>query len=527
MDKAINKNKWYGVVFAISILAAIAVAIMPWLGTVGMANPATANTSGLWMNFLGQYHFLILHMPIGVTVLVLLIEALGLLSKSKANTTLALGFAAVTAIFAVVFGYFLYLTDTFKINEQLEDHKNDGVIFTVMIILTFLIKYSYDVKKVSWLKPSYLIALVATAIMMYRAGHQGGELVHQDPMNAFPSKVLSAREEKANKEKAVVTDPVIYTNIVHTIFENKCIACHGPDKIKSGLRLDSLAAIHEGGDEEEALVAGNVEDSFIVTSIMLPEDDDMHMPPKDKTQITPEELKILKWWIEMGAPADKKLSEVEVPEEIKLAIATLKSPEQLEAERNQARLAKEELEKKFKEKRAKLQVALESVNKAFPGSFRYSSQEDTDLVFNSVSYRKQFKGSDLQLLGDVATDVVELDLSSTTISDADMVHLEKFTNLRRLKLNETKITDEGLKSIGKLANLRSLNLYGTNISDVGIKALSSLKHLEKTYLWNTKVTVEGAESFRKSLIESMDKGKDGEKRAEPIVDLGLKSASVN
>jgi hypothetical protein len=260
---------------------------------------------------------------------------------------------------------------------------------------------------------------------------------------------------------------------------------------------------------------------------MLPMEDDMHMPPKKKPQITPEELKILKWWIEMGAPENTKLSEVELSEEMALAIATLKTPEELAEERKQLRLAEDKAEKLFNEKRMRLETAIIAVNEVFPGSLRHSSQEDTDLVFNSVSYRKQFKGSDLQLLEDVAADVVELDLASTTISDADIVHLEKFTTLKRLKLNETKITDEALKTIAKLENLESLNLYGNEITDTGIMALSNLAHLEKTYLWNTKVTVQGAEDLRKSLIESMYQSDEEDKRPEPIVDLGLKSASLD
>ena len=526
MTEQNNENKWYGVVFGVCILAAVAIAIMPWLGTVGMADPKTADTGGLWMNFLGKYHFLILHLPIGATVLVLAMEALGLISfgKYKPNTSMALAFAAGASIFAVVFGYFLYLTGGF-VGEEIEDHKRDGVIFTVVLILTFLAKYSYDVKQISWLKPTYLVSLLATGGMMYAAGHKGGVIVHGDPLNSLPSKIQAERDAK--ESEPVVTDPVIYTNIVHNILENKCITCHGPDKVKGGLRLDSMAAMFEGGDEEEALVAHDIEASYMITTIMLPEEDDMHMPPKEKPQITPEELKILKWWIEMGAPENTKLSEVaEVPEEITLAIATLKTPEELEAERQQIRLAKEQAEKLFKEKRAKLQSALASVNEAFPGSLRYSSQEDTNLVFNSVSYRKQFKGSDLQLLEDVAEDVMELDISSTTISDEDMVHLAKFTNLKNLKINETKITDEALKTIGKLENLRSLNLYGTEVSDAGITELSGLKHIEKIYLWNTKVTQGGADSLRKSLIESMHQDSEGDKRPEPVVDLGLISASL-
>ncbi len=529
MDKPINENKWYGVVFAICILAAAAIAMMPWLGEVGVANPKTADTGGLWMNFFGQYHPVFLHLPIGATVLVLCMEALGLISsgKYKPNTTVALGFAAVASVFAVVLGYFLYLTDGFK-GDEIEEHKRDGVIFSVIIILTFLIKYSHDVKKLACLKPAYLVALLASCGMLYNAGHKGGVITHGDPLNQLPSKIQAKRD--AENDKPVVTDPVIYTNIVHNILENKCISCHGEDKAKSGLRLDSMAAMFEGGDEEEALVAGDIHGSYMITTIMLPEEDDEHMPPKAKPQITPEELSILKWWIEMGAPENMKLSEVkDVPAEITLAIATLKTPEELEEIRIKTRLAKEQAAKQFKEKRAMLQTALQSVNEAFPGSLRYSSQEDTDLVFNSVSYRKQFKGSDLQLLEAVAADVIELDLSSTTIADADMVHLSKFTNLKSLKLNETKITDEALKTIGKLENLRSLNLYGTEITDTGIMEISKLKHLEKTYLWNTKVTPGGAENLRKSLIDSMhqDPEEDSKgKRPEPVVDLGLNSASL-
>ncbi len=523
MEKQQSESKWYGVIFGICILAALAIAAMPWMGEVGVADPKTAETGGLWMNFLGKFHPLFLHLPIGATVLVLSMESLGLISfgKYKPNTTLALAFAAVTSIFAVVFGYFLYLTGKYE-GPTLEDHKRDGVIFSVLIILTFLAKYSYDVKKLTWLKPSYLVALLATVGMMMSAGHHGGEMTHGDPLDSLPSKIAEKRE--AENDKPVVTDPVIYTNIVHNILQNKCIDCHGEDKEKGGLRLDSMAAMFEGGDEEECLVAGDVEASFMITSILLPKDDDYHMPPKSKPQITPEELSILKWWIEMGAPEDKKLSEVKVPEEIAIAIASLKTPEELEEERKKIKLVKDQAEKQFKEKRKQLKATLHTVNEALPGSLRYLSQEDTSLVFNSVSYRKTFSGSDLQMLEPVAGDVVELDLASTNISDADVAHLAKFTNLKKLKLSNTKITDEALKVIGKMESLQSLNLYETGVTDAGVMSLSSLPQLERTYLGNTKVTPESGAKLQAALQKSAsDKGND----IKPIVEMGITNSKVN
>ena len=285
-----------------------------------------------------------------------------------------------------------------------------------------------------------------------------------------------------------------------------------------------MAAMFEGGDEEECLVAGDVEASFMITSILLPKDDDYHMPPKSKPQITPEELSILKWWIEMGAPEDKKLSEVKVPEEIAIAIASLKTPEELEEERKKIKLVKDQAEKQFKEKRKQLKATLHTVNEALPGSLRYLSQEDTSLVFNSVSYRKTFSGSDLQMLEPVAGDVVELDLASTNISDADVAHLAKFTNLKKLKLSNTKITDEALKVIGKMESLQSLNLYETGVTDAGVMSLSSLPQLERTYLGNTKVTPESGAKLQAALQKSAsDKGND----IKPIVEMGITNSKVN
>lgn len=317
-------KKYYGLIIGISMLALAGVAVMPWLGEVGLANPKTANISGLWLNFLGEFHFLFLHLPIGATVLVLSMEVIGLIfrGKYKPDTALALGFAASSSVIAAICGYFLYLTGEYE-GPLVEEHKRDGILFTVMVILTFLVKYSYDLKLIPWFKPIYIICLIATGAILISAGHHGGEMTHGSPMRSLPSKVIEKREARGSKE--VISDVIIYTHIVHPILDNKCISCHGPDKAKGGLRMDSIEAMFEGGDEEECLVPGNLEASFMITSIMLPIDDDCHMPPENKKQITDDELKILKWWIDIGAPKDVKLSDVDVPEAIDTLIATLLS----------------------------------------------------------------------------------------------------------------------------------------------------------------------------------------------------------
>ena len=511
-------EKYYLPVVILGMIVAALVAAMPWMGEVGVANPKTAETGGLWMNFLGRFHPLILHLPIGAVMLVLCMEGLSLVTKGKykSQTTLAVAFAAVTAVVAVVLGYFWYLTGNY-VEDEISEHKRDGVIFSVLMIITFLVKFTYDAKDIKALKPGYYVLLALSAVTMMSAGHHGGEMIHGDPLNSFPSKVAAERESKLNAPVAV--DPVIYTNIVHNILENKCISCHGPDKEKGGLRLDSLAAMLDGGEEEDCLVKGDVESSFMITSFDLPEDNDMHMPPKEKPQITPEEKAILIWWIEMGAPEDKKLSEVEVPKNIATALLTLKTPEQLAAEEKAKRDAEIAVKKALADKRENLRGAWTKINAKFPGSLRYRSQQEPVLSFTAVSYRKDFVDANLAILDDVAADVVEMDLSETRLTDAGVAKLAHYSSLEKLKLNGTGITNESLKVLAKLPNLKSLNVYGTTVDDAGIEYFSDHVALSNLYLWNTNVTEAGAKKLQDTLIKRSKESGESPK-VKPSVNLG-------
>jgi len=78
-----------------------------------------------------------------------------------------------------------------------------------------------------------------------------------------------------------------------------CIDCHGPDKQKGGLRLDSRAGWQTGGDSGPALVPGKIAESKLWQAVSYA-DRDLRMPPKRKLKDS--ELADLKLWIESGAP---------------------------------------------------------------------------------------------------------------------------------------------------------------------------------------------------------------------------------
>ena len=83
--------------------------------------------------------------------------------------------------------------------------------------------------------------------------------------------------------------------------EKSCFKCHGAEKQKGKLRLDSLEAALKGGEDGKILTAGKSADSPIVQSVARL-DDDSAMPPADKGKpLTKEEVGLIRAWIDQGA----------------------------------------------------------------------------------------------------------------------------------------------------------------------------------------------------------------------------------
>jgi hypothetical protein len=81
--------------------------------------------------------------------------------------------------------------------------------------------------------------------------------------------------------------------------------------------VHTLDLLLKGGDSgEKTVVAGKSGESSIIKRAALPVDDDDHMPPKDKDQLTEKEVKILKWWIDSGLKNDVKIKDSGVPADL-------------------------------------------------------------------------------------------------------------------------------------------------------------------------------------------------------------------
>jgi hypothetical protein len=121
---------------------------------------------------------------------------------------------------------------------------------------------------------------------------------------------LSGAEIDKSKLPPAVVRTVDFLKDIKPIFEASCLACHGPDKQKGGLRLDVKAAALKGGDDyAPVIVPGKSADSPLI-HLVAGLVDDMLMPQKGE-RLTPEQIGLLRAWIDQGAswPDDGKVAE--------------------------------------------------------------------------------------------------------------------------------------------------------------------------------------------------------------------------
>ena len=132
--------------------------------------------------FLGRFHPLVLHLPLGILALVLCFELYAFIKKSDqlhiANY-LGLGVGAISAWIAVLFGSFLAMSNDFN-PELINRHGWLGFILAICTTIAFLTKKSYirSEQQNEKARKASLAALLVCGILMSLVGHDGGSLSH-------------------------------------------------------------------------------------------------------------------------------------------------------------------------------------------------------------------------------------------------------------------------------------------------------------------------------------------------------------
>ena len=97
------------------------------------------------------------------------------------------------------------------------------------------------------------------------------------------------------------------------------------------------------------------------------------------------------------------------------------------------------------------------------------------------------------------TQLQQLDLNGTPVTDASLEHLKGLTQLQQLDLGGAQVTDAGLEHLKGLTQLQTLELAWTHVTDAGLEHLKGLTQLRTLDLNYTKVTDEGLKKLQQAL----------------------------
>jgi mono/diheme cytochrome c family protein/uncharacterized membrane protein len=422
--------------------------------------------------FIGRFHPVLVHLPIGVLLLAALFQLMGRKEKFKslhAAAGIALFWGMLSAVASCISGFLLSNTDSYD-EALIFKHQWFGIAVAVTSVV------AYYLNKKNYAPAKYIIMLMALLIII--TGHLGGSITHGSDY-LTKTFLTGDKEISGAKRKPLpnVQEAIAYTDVIKPILESKCYGCHGPNKQKGKLRLDQPDFILKGGKDGKIIIAEKAEESNLIKRILLSKENEGHMPPQEKPQLSKQEIDLLHWWVTNGADFNKKVNTLTQPEKIKPLLLALQSAE-IKEEIKLSDIPEKKVEQADPAAVKKLQdrgVAVIAV-----------AQNSNYLSANFVAI-DSFTEKDMQLLEPLKKQLIWLKLGGLKITDQNLVNIIKLSSLTRLFLDKTLITDNGLQQLKNLSQLQYLNLVGTKVTAKGVGQLKEAKNLKQIFLYNTGI----------------------------------------
>jgi uncharacterized membrane protein len=425
--------------------------------------------------FIGHFHPLLVHLPIGILLTGILLQWLSLKEKYKGiqqAVPVVVFCGMLAAIFSCITGYILSNNDDYD-KTIVNWHQWMGIAVALTSVLLYL-KIRYPGIAVN----NKILSLILL-LLIFITGHLGGSLTHGSDYLTKPLADVFGKDSVPNaiiKPVPNVQEAYVYSDVIKPILQTKCYSCHGENKQKGKLRMDDSIMLMKGGKDGKVITPGDANGSAMIKRLLLPVDNEDHMPPKEKPQPSESQIVLLEWWISHGANFGKKVKEINQPDKISQLLFALQKTNVT-------------VKKSF-------EIPEGSVGKA-DGSVIEKLKSHGVVVLpiaqNSNWLKANFitdtliNAEDLQLLLGIKKQLIWLKLGDTNLNDSNMVVIAQLKNLMFLNLEHTNITDKGLQEILSLKNLNYLNLVGTKITTNGILQLKELKSLQNLYLYQTNV----------------------------------------
>jgi uncharacterized membrane protein/mono/diheme cytochrome c family protein len=414
-----------------------------------------------WQQFVGRFHPLAVHIPIGLIVLLPILEIAGIYRPALREAAgFVLGLASIACLGTLMLGYLLAYGsgDT---GTTLTHHMWGGIALSVGMLLCLLARSAWSTGVARQVYPSLLFCVLLTLI--YTA-HQGGSLTHgSNYLSAYMPASLKAWLSSAEGTVVALNSDSFYAKHIHPVLDANCVSCHGSGKVEGGLRVDSYELLMKGGKDGPVLVPRDAQKSILLERITLPLDNKHFMPAEGRPPLKPEEIAWIRAWIQQGASSTAtNLDGISISEAPKDA-----PPNPV----GDYSALMPEIEQMQQSQGAKL-VAV-------------SAKPSDGLILSTVDIASSFGDAQLAQFQKFSPYIVEADLARTAVTDASFDTLSKFTHLRALHLEGTSVAGHNLAKLATLTDLRYLNLSETKVDSPALAPLASMPKLRHIYVFDT------------------------------------------
>jgi uncharacterized membrane protein len=446
------KNRLARIEWIAAIALSATLILLPWLLKLDGKPHAD------WEQFLGRFHPLTVHLPIGFLLLVPLLEIVGAFRPALREAAgFVLGLAFACCLLAVTLGALLAYGSG-ETGQGVTRHMAGGIALTIGVLICLLARPSWSDGSVSYFYPALLACMIP---LLFWTAHQGGSLARGSNYLTAYMPVSLKRFTSSGATKPFPGS--FYAKQIDPILDSNCVECHGEEKTKGGLRMDSFDRLMKGGKDGAVIVAGDPDKSPLFQRVTLPPDQKHFMPAEGKPPLRPEEIALIKAWIQQGAsPSATTLAGISLRED---------RPELPLQPVGDYSALMPEIRQMGQSQGAKLMLV--------------SAKPEDGLVLYTVDAADSFDDARLAQLLKFAPYIVEAELGRTAITNASFDTLKQFTHLRALHLEETHITGDGLAKLTPLSQLTYLNLSGTQVTSDAVRSLSAMKNLRHVYLYNT------------------------------------------
>ncbi len=398
--------------------------------------------TGLFLQWIGKMHPLALHFPIvlGFSIAIYFL----FFSKHRFQFEIEKIVLATNALIASVvalLGVFLANQGSYE-GEIFNLHKWGGF---AIAIFSWLLSYMLNANEL--LKKFVALAFL---VILIGATHKGAQLTHGVNALGFPQK------ENSGQEKSELFDgsASVFKVGIAPILNQKCISCHGPDKAKGKLRLDS---------QEYILKGGRTGDETLITKLIhLPIEDESHMPPDGSLQLTALEKAILRNWINDGSNFDIGIRDL--PREDSLAGLI----DDYLAENRKVEI-KTDL------------PDLHAYNTDYcTVNYLYYGTDEVEVNFFQASFYKQ---ETLQNLLKIKDHIVRLNMQNMPLEKEDLDIILQFDNLEKVNLNSTGLTISEIDGLKDMENLESIAICGIDFNEEELDELLSQANFTAINVW--------------------------------------------